>query len=450
MVAARAALDANGGAFELRYDDGTLVTGAVSSGWEITLNRHPCTGDSDGGFYTANAGPFQVEDSPCPHAVGVGNLLAELASKLSLDEAATNLQGVVARLNPGKPLSVKGLEWVWEDSSGVWARGAELLRPRAIQFSHVGELAESVPARDPAYVPQRSLFDRLDAMAASPRYGSVLLVGPSGHGKSFGARQWCAARGRPLFEATLGVDSRVEDVIGGVGLENGSTVQRDGLVRILQQPGGTLILNELTAVNQREWTSLWPFLEKGATVVRTVVEGQAVSIPVHPTAMVIATANEAKGLHAEANGGQGFAQLRRFTVIRVEMTVKEMVKAAQVIAAQELKGTTISLGAGGSYEILDRTSALELLDFKRFEKLAAHLSGSAEVGEVLEVSPEIIAIAALDAANPVIGVQEALISHFVLKASSLWGQETVARAIAASGIFPEAAGIFGAKVENSA
>lgn len=409
MTAARAALDPSGGLFEVCFDDGTRVTGSVAPNGEVVINSHPCS--TQGGMI----GALFERQSTCEHGGGLPRLLADLAkaSKMEPDMVAA-IADCVPKTNPGKAVTVNGLEWHW--TGGTWVRGQDLLRPQPIQFPTVAELVDLYVQVDKEYVAMPGLFDRLDSVAGSPMYGSVLLIGPSGHGKSKAARQWCAARNRPCWEITLGIDVRVEDVVGGVGLDNGSTVRRAGLVEILSRPGGTLILNELTAVNQREWTPLWPFLERGTSVVRTVVDGQRVSVPIHPTAMVIATANEAKGLHAEANGGQGFAQLRRLNVIRVAMDAAQVVKVAKAIAKAQLRPATFDLGEGKVGVVGDRTTVLDSLDFDRWGRLAAHLMGSAEAREVLEVSPEILAVAALDGANPAIGVQESLLSHFVLKA----------------------------------
>jgi hypothetical protein len=173
-------------------------------------------------------------------------------------------------------------------------------------------------------------------------------------------------------------------------------------------------------------------------VVRSEVEGRRYVVPIHPTAMIIATANEAKAMHAEANGGQGFAQLRRLTEILVAMTPQEIEKIAKIIVRNRLAPVDIDLGGGQRYQLPDRSGLFDLLDFDRFGKLVTHLMGSTEASEVIEISPEILASAVLDAANPAVGVTEALISHFVLKAATTWGQEVVAREIVATGLFPEA------------
>lgn len=431
---ARAAIDSvTGLTFEVGFDDAT-VTGSVTPEGKVTINAHPCS--VAGGMVGALFAKASV--GGCPHGAAVAGPLADLAGECGWeDDVVAAVRSGAVETNPGKAVKLGRLEWSYD--GGAWVRGLDLLKPQVLRFPPIADLVKEglYSPPDPTYVANKKLFARLDAIAGSPIYESVLLVGPSGHGKSEGARQWCAQRNRPYWEITLGVDARVEGVVGGVGLENGSTVRRDGLVSILAHPGGTLILNELTSVNQREWTPLWPLLEKGASVVRTEVEGRRYALPVHPTAMIIATANEAKGMHAEANGGQGFAQLRRLTEVEVSMTPAEVEKVAKVIAKARLAPTTIDIGGGQTYVVPDRTGVFDLLDFSRFARLASYLMNSAEVNEVLEVSPEILACAVLDAANPVIGVTESLMSHFVLKAGTTWGQEVVAREIAASALFPE-------------
>lgn len=422
--------------FEGDFSDAGPVAGSLTPDGCVRLYAHKCPGAGGAG------GPlFAAAAATCPHALALKAAVAELAKNLDYpSDALEAIEHAVPSISAQRAPRVRGVEHVWTERRG-WRSGEDLLAPVELAFARDPALDPSLYADpDPGYVVDDKTFARLDLAASSPLYEAVLLVGPSGHGKSKAAREWCARRNRPYWELTLGMDSRVESVMGGVGLENGSTVRRPGLADILGIPGGTLILNELTAVSQREWSPLWPALEKGCREVKVEVEGQRYSLPVHPTAMVIATANEAKGLHAEANGGQGFAQLRRLTVVPVKMTASQVVAVARSIATARLSGASIDVGSGATVEIADRSEICGRLDWRRLAKLVAHLMDDEEAAEVIEVSPEVVAWIAVDAAVPGIGIAEALRSHLVSKAWSTWGQEIVARTIVASGLFPEFTG----------
>lgn len=415
--------------FRMATSDGETLTGSVTPSGSAAIYEHHCS--VQGG---RSVGLFATQQSVCPHALAVGPVLVKLAKKLHWPPDAVGAMGEVTAL-AGENLALgTAQEWLYQ--GGKWVRGAEILRPRPISFTPDPSLDPSLYGEaDEDYVVSETLFTRLDASVMSGEYEAVLVVGPSGCGKSKGAMEWAHRRGRARWAVTLGVDARVEDVVGGVGLVNGSTMRREGLVSLLAKPGVTLIFNELTAVNQREWTPLWPFLEKGQRIVHTVVDGERYAVAVHPTARIIATANESKSMHAEANGGQGFAQLRRFSVIRLGLTADEVLAIARKIVHRRLSAKTLDLGAAGTIELADLTPAESYLDFEGFGFLVRHLLGDPEATDVIEVSPEIVACAMIDAANPEIGLNDALVSHFVLKATTSFGQDVVAAQIVASGAF---------------
>lgn len=427
--ASAAVTDDRGIVFRASTSDGRALTGSVTPSGSAAIYEHECS--VRGG---RSVGLFAAQQSVCPHALAVGPVLAKLAKKLRWsDEVVTATKDVQAMAGENLDLSPT-LEWLY--SGNKWIKGVEILRTRPIQFKPDPGIEPALYGTpDDNYVVNEELFTRLDASVMTGDYEAVLVVGPSGCGKSKGAMEWAHRRGRARWAVTLGVDARVEDVVGGVGLVNGSTVRKEGLVSLLSRPGVTLIFNELTAVNQREWTPLWPFLEKGQRVVHTVVDGERYAVPVHPTARIIATANEAKSMHAEANGGQGFAQLRRFTVIRLGLTPQEVMEIARKIVRSRLAAKTVDMGAAGTVEFPDLTSAESYLDFAGFERLVGHLLGDPEARDVIEVSPEIVACAMIDAANPDIGLNDALVSHFVLKAATSFAQDAVAQQIVASGAF---------------
>ncbi len=325
----------------------------------------------------------------------------------------------------------------WEHANAGWAMGADLLTPTVITFTRADDLEQAgyYPTADNSYVVDKRLFAALDR-AAEPPYEAVLVFGPSGAGKTTGVRQWCAHRNRPLRELTLGERTSSADLIGGIGLEGGSTVYRPGAVEVLARPGGTLLLNEISAAQQREMVALWPFLERGRGEVEIVVEGRREVLPIHPTAVLVTTANERKSIHAEANGGQSYAQLRRLTTIRLEMTEQQLTAVSKALVDEALKPRTVDLGGGVSISVPDRSSAAdEVGDYLlKMVDLAMKLHCTDGVSDLIEVCPEIVANAAVDAATPGVGMAEAVRRWFVWKGPDVFAQEEIAAAINSSGI----------------
>lgn len=426
-------------AFEASFDDKKEVFGNAGPDG-IVVNAHPCTvasnAHSGGGGFVSLLDPG-VGTGVCPHAAALPTVLGDLLQAAGNDSGVEQaVRSALPVINAKRGSKIGGFDWIWTPAAG-WERGSLKLRSHTLTFPVNDELNEAgfYITPNPNYVPFKKTFARLDAIAYSPIYEAVQLVGPSGHGKTELARQWCASRKRPCYEITLGATARVEDLVGGISLENGSTVYRPGLVRLLSKPGGTLIINELSAPQQRDLVAFWPFIEKGRTSVQIPVDGNIYTIPIHPTAMVISTANEQKAIHSEANGSQSAAQLRRFTIVPVRMTVDEIMQVAKHIVRSRLDSYVIDLGDGTKLPVPDRRDLVETFQWAAFSNLVAHLEGKPEVRDILEISPETVASAVIDASHPDIGVSEAIRSHFVLKVGDPWNQELVAQEIINAGQF---------------
>jgi MoxR-like ATPase len=298
------------------------------------------------------------------------------------------------------------------------------------------EVAGYYPTVDPGYVEHQEAFQVLDR-AAEPPFEAVLLFGPSGAGKTTAARQWAARRNRPTRELTLGERTNATDIVGGVGIQDGSTCYRPGAVEVLSHPGGTLILNELAAASQRELTSIWPFLEKGREEVEVVVEGRRIVVPIHPTAVVIATANELNRLHMEANGAMSFALIRRMTSLRMELSAKQVEAIAMRIAENRLAPRELDI-PGGKVVVPDRLSSMSRVAeaIRTIVQIAEAIRTiERESGDQLwEASPELVAYAAIDAATPGIGLGEAVSRWIVDKAVDVHDAERLREVVRGTGL----------------
>jgi hypothetical protein len=100
-------------------------------------------------------------------------------------------------------------------------------------------------------------------------HATIALVGPSGNGKTTGARKLLERAGFNVYEMDCTAETMAQDVIGRTKLrqENGATVSDwtpGPLAKAFNDPKGALLLNEYDALDPRAGMSLQSALEAGS------------------------------------------------------------------------------------------------------------------------------------------------------------------------------------------
>jgi hypothetical protein len=156
------------------------------------------------------------------------------------------------------------------------------------------------------------------------------LYGPAGTGKNTIARQLAASlkaddgkQGLPYYEINVTPDMDISQTIGEVVLttdEHGATVSRVrlGPLGLLAASGGVVAINEIVR-SPKLATALQSIIEDGELSIPTP-EGGSVKIPVHPSAIFIATWNP--GYEGDADR-PAQAPLSRMTTFRLDYPSKK-------------------------------------------------------------------------------------------------------------------------------
>lgn len=152
----------------------------------------------------------------------------------------------------------------------------------------------------------------------------LLIVGPTGSGKTSVAEQTCARLHIPMQSITCGGSTEFMDFVGQWTLINGSTVWTDGPLTKAMREGHVLILNEIDLVDPAELANLNSVLE-GAPLVISQNGGEIV-YP-HDNFRLIATSNSngsgSDGMYVGVQR-QNLAFLDRFLVIEVDYASPEV------------------------------------------------------------------------------------------------------------------------------
>ena len=158
----------------------------------------------------------------------------------------------------------------------------------------------NVPAIDPDY-----RFEPEQARAVTHSLASndrILLVGPTGAGKSSLIAQLAARLNWPVTRINLHGDTSAVDFLGSHKVKNGSVFFAHGVLPQAMKAGHILVLEELDAADPGILFTLQGVLEEGGTL--TIADNAGEVVVPHPRFRLVATANtlgagdESGGLYA--------------------------------------------------------------------------------------------------------------------------------------------------------
>jgi MoxR-like ATPase len=194
------------------------------------------------------------------------------------------------------------LKWNEANSGNLQptAIGGEQFKPQTLSEPLSAELVHLVPEPDPNYVFPLWSQHLKSSMDSGDK---VLLVGPTGSGKSSLIRELAARQGKPFLRINLNGESSVSDILGGWKVQGREMVFRYGPVPMAVRSGALLCLDELDAALPAVLFALQGLLEDGGSL---QIPDTGEWIKPHDDFRLVATANtlgkgDDSGLYAGTN-----------------------------------------------------------------------------------------------------------------------------------------------------
>ena len=237
---------------------------------------------------------------------------------------------VVQVFDPDNP-PVQSAESI--STSGVTESGhvMEVGAPSKEKFSELTVLADvghpKVPSADyeDGYYRRRVQGRKTDVQVvtrALDRGHNVMLIGETGVGKGELVKHIAANTNRPVYQANMGEDVRVDDLIGHYELVDGETEWVDGILTKCVREGGIFLADEFNAAGGAVTIQLHAVTEDDPTL--TVPQTGEVIKP-HPQFRVVGTMNP----NYAGTKQQNWASMNRF--FPVELGYLDEQREVQVI-----------------------------------------------------------------------------------------------------------------------
>lgn len=167
---------------------------------------------------------------------------------------------------------------------------------------------------------------------------NIILTGGSGVGKTSCIQQIAHSIRQPTIRVNFTPMTQPSDLIGKTGLVNGETVWVDGVIPDAMKNGYWLIFDELDSAPPEILPTLYPILEKIATL--TLKESNGEVIQAHPSFRCFATANTIGAMQSRRHRFNGTNQmsealLNRFDVFHMKnMDEKQELKLVRTVHPQ--------------------------------------------------------------------------------------------------------------------
>jgi len=172
------------------------------------------------------------------------------------------------------------------------------------------------------YFPRRITDKETDIdliIQAMKREDDVLLIGPTGSGKTALMRYYCALHQRPYHRVSLNGGATAEDLIGHYILKDHCTEWIDGVLTQACRNGWTIVMDEINAAPSEVLFILNSLLDDERILILSPKDGEIV-VP-HPDFRFIATCNPSEQGYAGTNE-MNEALLDRFeTILYIDYSV---------------------------------------------------------------------------------------------------------------------------------
>lgn len=194
---------------------------------------------------------------------------------------------------------------------------AEVKTEEAVEGTMGFELEDFIPKDVPPYVP-RKIGGMKDIEILEKAWNhnppkNVLLVGPTGTGKTHAVRALAQKLGVPYVRVNLNRAITPEDLVGQWVPSNGHFVWADGLLTKFVRHGGIFVADEINAAPPEILFVLHQLLDDERKLVLTQKDGEVVKA--HPRFMFVATMNPSDEFGYEGTTNLNQAFLDRFQVI---------------------------------------------------------------------------------------------------------------------------------------